>query len=374
MELKQCPHCGKELPDELSFCPYCMHRLTAVKTVEIPKSRSMVPFWITVAALVVIAAILLGTLLLPDRGQSNTPLTPTDTFTNTPTASDKTPSSTSKAPWWQFWAEESGESSVHVAPESTHSVPSAPSYSSTVLPSIESSVDSAPASSESQTTSSQAQLPISIQRVYDGSKKMVPVKVEAWNQAAKNSGYTDYVITAVEHSPKVSTIFSSTEDGFALMFSKITLKNGITLHVDWEESADQTPGTNTFCAVSSSIIIPKAMQSLEEYGRVKYLLLATFTGHENPDFVDTFYSDEGWGDVGHMNSGVHNGYSYQKSGMYNGFFLEDTAYTVYFEDEPINQDFIEANGTNISYNSGFQFRKHNTSWWQEQHEGYIDYS
>ena len=25
--MKPCPHCGKELPQEMQFCPYCMEKL-----------------------------------------------------------------------------------------------------------------------------------------------------------------------------------------------------------------------------------------------------------------------------------------------------------------------------------------------------------
>lgn len=39
MNVKDCPHCGKELPEELQFCPYCMHKLIKEKTIEIPRNR-----------------------------------------------------------------------------------------------------------------------------------------------------------------------------------------------------------------------------------------------------------------------------------------------------------------------------------------------
>ncbi len=31
--MKACPHCGKELPEEMRFCPYCMHKLIPEQTV-----------------------------------------------------------------------------------------------------------------------------------------------------------------------------------------------------------------------------------------------------------------------------------------------------------------------------------------------------
>ena len=35
MDIKKCPHCGRELPIEANFCPYCMTKLIDEKDSQI---------------------------------------------------------------------------------------------------------------------------------------------------------------------------------------------------------------------------------------------------------------------------------------------------------------------------------------------------
>lgn len=59
MNTKFCPSCGKELPAEAVFCPYCMTKLIDVKTgeaIKIKKHRLVLPI-VLAAAVIVLAAI-----------------------------------------------------------------------------------------------------------------------------------------------------------------------------------------------------------------------------------------------------------------------------------------------------------------------------
>lgn len=40
MDVVKCPHCGKELPGEAKFCPYCMQRLDEPVAVQLPREKN----------------------------------------------------------------------------------------------------------------------------------------------------------------------------------------------------------------------------------------------------------------------------------------------------------------------------------------------
>ena len=71
--MKTCPHCGKELPNEMQFCPYCMHKLIAERSVGgMPTKRRPWP-WIvggTVALILLCALLAWGYGCVADRRPS----------------------------------------------------------------------------------------------------------------------------------------------------------------------------------------------------------------------------------------------------------------------------------------------------------------
>lgn len=102
--MKPCPHCGKPLPEEMRFCPYCMHKLieeTAVAGVPSKAGKRR----ILLCVLLMLAVVLLLSLLflLPrkttpedtqqeDAGTTTTTVTTstTDTFFTTLKTEDTT--------------------------------------------------------------------------------------------------------------------------------------------------------------------------------------------------------------------------------------------------------------------------------------------
>lgn len=66
--MKTCPHCGKELPGEMQFCPYCMQKLIAEQAVggTPPPRRRSVWLWIIGG---VVALTLLWVLLVWGLGR-----------------------------------------------------------------------------------------------------------------------------------------------------------------------------------------------------------------------------------------------------------------------------------------------------------------
>ncbi len=84
MNTKFCPKCGKELPVESVFCPYCMTKLIDVKTgnpIKSNKKKFIIP--IVIAAVVIIFAVA-GTVLFfvaNSNNEANTtnPVAPTET-------------------------------------------------------------------------------------------------------------------------------------------------------------------------------------------------------------------------------------------------------------------------------------------------------
>lgn len=65
MEIKKCPHCGRELPIEANFCPYCMTKLIDEKDSQIhhKNSRKVLKFMPLVLGIFVIACILIGVFI-----------------------------------------------------------------------------------------------------------------------------------------------------------------------------------------------------------------------------------------------------------------------------------------------------------------------
>ncbi len=394
MNVKKCPYCNKELPEELRFCPYCMQSLIPVKTH--PGSGTKKPVWV-VSAAVVLAAVVLAAAIAGGVGwhQSglSTAVTPAEvpdneqivlpesqsSFTQQPVSSGSQPSSPQQAVSPEFMLPFLPQKPDNGSPQGSVSSQAGFSSGSSLTSTSVSAVSSLPESASSDTpqsnTSSQSSSsqeetisPIA-QEVYDRTKLLVPGWISAWNRAAVNLGLPDYKVQTYETKPAYSPTW---ENEIRL---NLQLKCGFEVaELTFLKSESQQFGTNTGCLIDGSIYIPKEEQSLLTYGRVKYLILATFTGHENPDFINTFYSDEDWGQMGNKNAGVDNGYSYYKRGMYHGFFFDDLACTVLFEDEPINQSYIEKAGTNIMYHHGFKIEKRNTTAWINDHEGYIDYS
>ena len=63
MNTKNCPKCGKELPQEAVFCPYCMTKLIDVKTgknIKVKKKNFVLPvIIITVAVLITVTVVVL---------------------------------------------------------------------------------------------------------------------------------------------------------------------------------------------------------------------------------------------------------------------------------------------------------------------------
>jgi len=379
VELKNCPHCDMELPSELSFCPYCMRSFVQKDLVIVPlnKRAKRWPVWFCLGAIILIIGVVIW-LVFPWSEESETitsshmsVLVDSGVTSISGLSSERSDVSTPHHNSGSFTGSDSGvypSSGADLSVDSLIPAPDLPISPSVIVSSA------SPVSSETTSSESTEQLPALVQRIYESSIDEFSTRKVVWNQTATNAGYDEYVIEDYSTQPYLNPHFLNVDEGFALRLQEVTLANDIKLHFEWTESAVQEPGTDTYCTVSASISVPKAMRSLKVYGRVKYLLLATFSGHENTAFVNSFYNDEDWGEIIHRNSGVHNGYSYRKSGLYHGFFFEDSAYTVYFEDEPINKDIIEANGSNVSYNTAFSFEKRNTVWWQEQHQGYVDYS
>jgi hypothetical protein len=58
--LKKCPYCGKELPVEVEFCPYCIHKLSDVKTISTAGKRKNIRLWLPAAVLLCMVCLAVG--------------------------------------------------------------------------------------------------------------------------------------------------------------------------------------------------------------------------------------------------------------------------------------------------------------------------
>lgn len=68
-----CKNCGKELPDESNFCPYCMTKFVEenkTEPIEVKKKKSKA-LPITIVALVCVVAIIVGVVVVPKIKNSN---------------------------------------------------------------------------------------------------------------------------------------------------------------------------------------------------------------------------------------------------------------------------------------------------------------
>ena len=62
MNTKNCPKCGKELPLEAVFCPYCMTKLIDVKTgksIKVKKKNYVLPVIIFTSAVLIVVSVVL---------------------------------------------------------------------------------------------------------------------------------------------------------------------------------------------------------------------------------------------------------------------------------------------------------------------------
>ncbi|MGN0539791.1 MAG: zinc-ribbon domain-containing protein [Candidatus Fimenecus sp.] len=77
MDVVKCPHCGKELPGEAKFCPYCMQRLdepVAVKLPHIKNKPNIKAIYISAAAVVAALSIVLSAVFyFRDKGRAYYP-------------------------------------------------------------------------------------------------------------------------------------------------------------------------------------------------------------------------------------------------------------------------------------------------------------
>lgn len=59
MGIKNCPNCGKELPNEATFCPYCMQRIDNAVVVEPEKGSKKISSGVVAVAVILVAIIAL---------------------------------------------------------------------------------------------------------------------------------------------------------------------------------------------------------------------------------------------------------------------------------------------------------------------------
>ena len=69
-----CKNCGKELPAESAFCPYCMTKFTEEKVIESQMSQKKKlnkKLLIAIVAVICVIAIIVVAIALPGSGDSN---------------------------------------------------------------------------------------------------------------------------------------------------------------------------------------------------------------------------------------------------------------------------------------------------------------
>ena len=93
--MKRCPFCGKELPEEMSFCPYCMNKLDSVTEVSPTPVRKKSKKPLIVALAFVVCLIGAGAVLRGILSQTGTVDTPPSQTTST--APSPTPENISQA-------------------------------------------------------------------------------------------------------------------------------------------------------------------------------------------------------------------------------------------------------------------------------------
>ena len=96
MDVVKCPHCGKELPSEAKFCPYCMQRLDEPVAVQLPREKNkpnIKAILISAAAVIAVISLALSTVFYfrnkvgVNQPESNT-VGKTDSETNETSNSD----------------------------------------------------------------------------------------------------------------------------------------------------------------------------------------------------------------------------------------------------------------------------------------------
>ncbi len=71
MGVMNCPFCGKELPQESKFCPYCMEQISVPVNVSVPKKRN-VKKTVMVTIILLAIALVIGGILLYYNGKNET--------------------------------------------------------------------------------------------------------------------------------------------------------------------------------------------------------------------------------------------------------------------------------------------------------------
>lgn len=86
----KCPHCNKDLPAEIDFCPYCMERLTSIKNISPPTTQGTQKKKPIIAALVLlilaISFVITGVLLKSTSDKNQKAPQSNRTYTNQTTA------------------------------------------------------------------------------------------------------------------------------------------------------------------------------------------------------------------------------------------------------------------------------------------------
>lgn len=81
----KCPHCNKDLPEEIDFCPYCMERLTPTKSISLPTQKAKTKKNILVATVLLMLTIcgaVIGISLKNEADKSTELPKSNNTYTN----------------------------------------------------------------------------------------------------------------------------------------------------------------------------------------------------------------------------------------------------------------------------------------------------
>ncbi len=99
MSTIKCPHCGKELPSESAFCPYCMEQIkepVAVSVPKVQKSKSTLVAVVITIAMLLLVVVLLLLRFCSSEGKKNK--IPAETASTTQSSFATDGSSTTEAP------------------------------------------------------------------------------------------------------------------------------------------------------------------------------------------------------------------------------------------------------------------------------------